>query len=82
MRKSLGRSIVRFGRAVGGLRPPVGPTVFAELDCVLANGIRGVVVQAWPEARTYGVELFDNDGETIDVVMLRKNQLITDRTRS
>ncbi len=44
-------------------------------DPVEINGRMGTVVDAYPGADSYTVEIFDEDGDTVDVIVCRGRQL-------
>jgi hypothetical protein len=48
---------------------------FRLYEPVMCDGLRGTVVDAYPERDSYTVELFDDDGETVDVVVRNGAQL-------
>jgi hypothetical protein len=53
----------------------VATQTFRLHEPVLCNGTKGTIVDAYPEADRYTVELFDADGGTVDVVDCTSRQL-------
>jgi hypothetical protein len=49
--------------------------VFRLHEPVTCDRMRGTVVDAYPESDSYTVELFDDGGETVDVVVRSGAQL-------
>jgi hypothetical protein len=51
------------------------PVRFELHEPVVCAGRKGTIVDAYPDADKYTVELFDEDGDTVDIVDCTSRQL-------
>jgi hypothetical protein len=55
--------------------PTQAPVRFEPHEPVICAGRKGTIVDAYPDADRYTVELFDEDGDTVDIVDCTSRQL-------